>query len=95
MDDKNIKITVTDEMVEQGAAEARAWGVRSSHGGWSDEETQRNCTRDILEAAAPLIAAQALRDAAGSPIPRGALARETRSWLRALAEQIEAREVGS
>lgn len=32
--------------------------------------------------------AEALRDAAGSPIPRGALARETRTWLRARADEI-------
>ena len=57
---------VTDEMVEKGAAGARAWGVKSSHGDWSDEETQRNCARDILEVAAPLIAAEALRDAVAS-----------------------------
>ena len=86
----NYRIDITDEMIVLGAEDARAWGVKSMHGGWSDEETQRSCTRDILEAAAPLIAAQALRDAAGSSIPRGALARETRSWLRALADQIEA-----
>lgn len=31
----------------------------------------------------------ALRDAAGSPIPRGALATGTRAWLRDRADQIE------
>ena len=35
------------------------------------------------------VAAQALRDAAGSAIPRKALAQGTRDWLRARADQIE------
>ena len=35
------------------------------------------------------VAAQALRDAAGSAIPRRALAQGTRDWLRAHADQIE------
>ena len=35
------------------------------------------------------VAAQALRDAAGSGIPRRALAQGTRDWLRARADQIE------
>ena len=35
------------------------------------------------------VAAKALRDAAGSAIPRRALAQGTRDWLRARADQIE------
>ena len=50
---------VTDEMVTRGALEARKWGVVSKHSEWTNEETQRRCARDILEAAAPLIAAKA------------------------------------
>lgn len=68
---------VTDEMIKKGAVEARAWGVRSSHGEWTDEETQWNCARDILEAAAPLIAAKAVEDA--------------RKALRSLADEWEQR----
>lgn len=96
---------VTDEMVEKGAAEARAWGVKSSHGDWSDEETQRNCARDILEVAAPLIAAEALREAAdgyqiggwSDDIPIGpsrpalilGMSQRAVKWLRDRANKIE------
>ena len=55
---------ITNEMVDLAAREARAWGVVSKHGEWTNEETQQQCARDILEAVAPLIAAKALRDAA-------------------------------
>jgi len=55
---------VTDEMVTRGALEARSWGVVSKHGEWTDSEAQQQCARDILEAAAPLIAAKVLRDMA-------------------------------
>jgi len=54
---------VTNEMVTRGALEARAWGVVSKHGEWTDSEAQQQCARDILESAAPLIAAKAMRDA--------------------------------
>ena len=50
---------ITNEMVEVAAREARAWGVVSKNGEWTNEETQQHCARDILEAAAPLIAAKA------------------------------------
>lgn len=50
---------VTNEMVRRGALEAREWGVISKHGEWTDSEAQQQCARDILEAAAPLIAAKA------------------------------------
>ena len=50
---------ITDAMVARGALEARAWGVVSMHGEWTNEETQQQCARDIIEAAAPIIAAQA------------------------------------
>ena len=50
---------ITDAMVARGALEARAWGVVSKHGEWTNEETQQQCARDILEAVAPLIAAAA------------------------------------
>lgn len=49
----------------------------------------RDYAATAIAAVAPFIAAQVLRDAAGSSIPRGALARETRSWLRDRADQIE------
>jgi hypothetical protein len=55
---------VTDGMVTRGALEARAWGVVSKHGEWTDSEAQQQCARDILEAVAPAIAAKALKDAA-------------------------------
>lgn len=55
---------ITNEMVDLAAREARAWGVVSKNGEWTNEETQQQCARDILEAVAPLIAAKALRDAA-------------------------------
>lgn len=42
-----------------------------------------------MEAHDREVAAKALRDAAGSPIPREALATGTRAWLRARADQIE------
>lgn len=63
--------------------------------GWSAEDPHdvaaydRHLAVEALEAAAPLIAAQALRDAAGSAIPRGALAHETRAWLRDRADRID------
>ena len=44
---------------------------------------------DRLAAHDREVAAKALRDAAGSPIPRGALATGTRAWLRDRADQIE------
>ena len=50
---------ITDAMVESAATEARAWGVTSSHGEWTDSEAQQQCARDMLTAAAPLIAAKA------------------------------------
>ena len=50
---------VTDEMVTRGALEARKWGVISKHGEWTDSEAQQQCARDILESAAPAIAAKA------------------------------------
>ena len=43
----------------RGALEARAWGVVSKHGEWTNEETQQQCARDIIEAVAPAIAAKA------------------------------------
>ena len=52
-------MNITDDMVTRGALEARAWGVVSKHGEWTNEETQQQCARDIIEAVAPLIAAQA------------------------------------
>lgn len=55
---------VTDTMVTRGALEARAWGVVSKHAEWTDSEAQQQCARDILEDAAPAIAAKALQDAA-------------------------------
>lgn len=54
---------ITDEMVDLAAREARAWGVVSKHGEWTNEETQQQCARDILEAVAPLIAAKAWEEA--------------------------------
>ena len=78
---------VTNEMVTRGALEARAWGVVSKHGEWTDSEAQHQCTRDILEAAAPLIAAKALQDAADALVmgykPDGV---STWQWLRDRAE---------
>ena len=44
---------------------------------------------EIIAAHDREVAAQALRDAAGSAIPRRALAQGTRDWLRAHADQIE------
>ena len=55
---------ITNEMIDLAAREARAWGVVSMHGEWTNEETQQQCARDILEAVAPAIAAKVLRDAA-------------------------------
>ena len=52
-------MNITDVMVTRGALEARAWGVVSEHGEWTNEETQQQCARDIIEAVAPLIAAKA------------------------------------
>ena len=44
---------------------------------------------EIIAAHDREVAAQALRDAAGSAIPRRALAQGTRDWLRARADQIK------
>ena len=44
---------------------------------------------EIIAAHDREVAARALRDAAGSAIPRRALAQGTRDWLRARADQIE------
>ena len=52
-------MNITDVMVTRGALEARAWGVVSKNGEWTNEETQQQCARDILEAVAPAIAAKA------------------------------------
>lgn len=43
--------------MKAAARELAAWGFRSMHGDWSDEETQRSAARDALTAAAPLIEA--------------------------------------
>ena len=89
-------MNITDDMVTRGALEARAWGVVSKHGEWTNEETQQQCARDIIEAVAPLIAAQALREAAevAHPFrPTAGYTLVTRDslydWLRARAAAIE------
>lgn len=93
----NYRIDVTDEMIGLGAEDARAWGVKSMHGGWSDEETQRSCTRDILEAVAPLIAAQALRDFADgmtSGLNKETLNAERRAIKREARDRADEIEAG-
>ena len=42
---------ITNEMVDLAAREARAWGVVSKHGEWTDSEAQQQCARDMLTAA--------------------------------------------
>ena len=68
---------------------------------WSDMEEYAEAPTAITDALLALWpgepaadaerrgAVRALRDAAGSPIPRGALATGTRAWLRDRADQIE------
>lgn len=77
--------------------ELHAEAICNATGGpqWDELQSTRQAgvmraeARAALAVVAPLIAAKALRDAAGSSIPRGALALETRSWLRARADKTE------
>ena len=89
---------ITDEMVDAAAEAAytmSAWDAQNFTGtNWTELDPAHRTpwlreAEAALEVVAPLIAAQALRDAAGSSIPRRALAHETRSWLRARAGHIE------
>ena len=89
-------MNITDDMVTRGALVARSWGVVSKHGEWTNEETQQQCARDIIEAVAPLIAAKALREAAEVAHPYHPVAGYTLvtrdslyDWLRARADRIE------
>lgn len=51
--------TASDEVVvSKAAAELAAWGLRSAHGDWRDDETQTRAARDVLKAIRPLIEAQ-------------------------------------
>ena len=105
-----IKPTVTDEAVE--AAARAEWRVDFALTPWvSGPEDVRDYYRDTaraaLEAAAPLIAAQALRDAAdgyqtggwADDLPAGGsrpalilgMSQRAVAWLRARADQIEAK----
>ena len=52
-------------------------------------EALQEAAEEIIAQHDREVAAKALRDAAGSPIPRWALATGTRAWLRDRADQIE------
>ena len=71
--------------------DVRKWyiaGRRTRNPFWSDAELVERFDRWLAQHERE-VAAKALRDAAGSPIPRGALATRTRAWLRDRADQIE------
>lgn len=90
---------VTDAMVEAARALLAAEGADSQDGwlhSWRCFDKVRYpegcaCTaqaaRSALEAAAPLVAANALRDAA--IFPGSQLSYAAREWLRARADEIE------
>lgn len=64
------------------------WGVAND-----DERGEALALADevlpIVEAEVRKAKAEALREAASAPIPRDALASQTRGWLRTRADQIE------
>lgn len=101
----SARITITDEMIEKGREAREEHYLRvspvSCTCGWRSDtyieadglpRYEAHLVELALEAAAPLIASQALREAASAPIPRAALNTRNnglRQWLRARADRIE------
>lgn len=86
---------LTDEVVEKAARAEweHEWPERSwERAPFANQDFYKSVAHTSLSAVLPAIIqkakAEALRDAASSPIPRGALACETRTWLRDRADQI-------
>ena len=92
----SARITITDEMIEKGREAREEHYLRvspvSCTCGWRSDtyieadglpRYEAHLVELALEAAAPLIAAQALRDAAGDGY------KNAENWLRARADRIE------
>lgn len=83
----------TDEYVPSDTDVRSVWVVHERDCGWAPHPGDPSAEFDRFIARVRREAkAEALREAASAPIPRDALASQTRGWLRTRAYQIETGE---